>query len=275
VSLPVHPEHSFPDEVSYSELSLLADCEEKWRRIYWPGPDQVEHEKSQKMLLGTILGACCDAFWAGESWEAEWCRLKEDETTVDEETWTTADWLMRRYEKHYADETKPTVVRNEVELKADLMGVTLVGHLDQLWETTSGRRWLVERKSTGKMNQTADFQMISPQVSLYHWLAVENGLDPYGVVTDLIHTYMWKRDAHKHPTSDTCRMLFQDRTEDQISGALVWANRLIQRRKYLLQMPGGIVRNLSWRCDQCVAKQECWDDLSLGGGTPVLVRSDA
>lgn len=270
--LPVHPEHAFPGEVSYSELALLASCEEKWRYVY---AEKLEHETSQKMMLGTILGVVADAYWQGRSIAQAFEKLEHGETRVDEKTWDDAHWLMHRYVLHYDDQVKPKLVQNEVELRANLMGVTLVAHLDQLWETPSGKRWLVERKSTGKLNQTADFQLVSPQHSLYKWIAEENGIDIYGVVSDLIYTYHWKRDEHKHPTSDTCKMLFIDRTEDQVSGALVWARKLIDRRKHLLRVPADATLNLSaLTCNRCVAHDECWDRLSFPRDNVTVVDDD-
>jgi hypothetical protein len=259
MTLPIHPQHPLT-EASYSELSLLAHCEHKWKAVYVDG---LEHETSEKMKLGTILGVCASAYWADGHWGQAFDDLRAGEDSVAEATWDAAKFLMSRYDQHYALEDRPKVVQSEVELKGDFMGTTLVGHVDQLWETPSGKRWLVERKTTGRLKQAEAFQMVSPQVSLYHWLAEENGLEIYGVVTDLIYTYVWKRDAHKHPTSDTCKMIFQDRTDAQVSGALSWARRLVDRKKHLLRMPANTVRNLGYHCDGCIAQEDCWEDLSF------------
>lgn len=263
--LPVHPRHRFPEEVSYSELSMLASCEEKWRRLYMEA--DLESQPTTAMKLGTIMGELCDAWWLTGSWEDRFNELNDEDSDIEVEPWPTAYWLMDRYADVYGDQLeRTTVVHNELELKAELQAIddagtyrTLVGHIDQLWETPSGL-WLVERKTMRDWRNVDYLVNYSVQPSLYMWLAEQNDIPVKGVILDCLRTYRWKRD--EHAPAESVQMHFTDRTEEQVGGALGWARAVMHRREALIAGDLGLL-NLGPTCNGCVAQADCWESLAF------------
>lgn len=260
--LPVHPRHRFPEEVSYSELSTLASCEEKWRRLYMEA--DLEAQPTTAMKLGTIMGELCDSWWLTGDWIGRYSELVIANEEEDTEPWVTARWLMDRYAQVYGDELeRTTVVHSELELKAplyDAMGRTLVGHVDQLWETPSGL-WLVERKTMRDWRNVDYLVNYSVQPSLYMHLAQANDLLVKGVILDCLRTYRWKRD--EHVPAESVQMHFTDRTEEQLQGSLRWAHAVLARRDALVFNETSAVRNLGPTCNGCIAQADCWDALAF------------
>lgn len=178
---------------SYSELSTLADCEMKWLLRYG-GPEYVPSEPGVAMQKGTLVHTGVGALMKGLP-AVEIVRLMEDEAEkmgVDLQTYEDAGWLVDRYRRHYSGlMANVTVEHAEKELKAKLPGtsVTIRGFVDELW-IIDGKRWLVERKTMADWRRM-NLVTVDPQVTLYYWLAQQNGLEPYGIVFDGIRTYRW------------------------------------------------------------------------------------
>lgn len=232
------------DYTSYSELSTLAGCEQRW---YYRYVDELEDQPSAAMKLGTSMHEFADAFWRGEVFKPEF------------------SWLEQRYIDHYFEQrTHVKVIKSELELEALLPDDTkLVGHIDGYYEI-DGKLYLVERK-TMKDWRRLDSLDVDLQISLYCWLARENDIPFDGVVYDAIRTYEWKRDAH--PTSDSFQWLYLDRTAAQIDRAARWAMDVLDRRYALTadnsaELP---IRNLAAHvCGLCPYKEQCWDEMAWG-----------
>lgn len=231
------------DHTSYSELSTLAGCEQRWWYRY---VEDREDQPSDAMKLGTSMHEFADAFWC-------W-----DPLVIPPE----AEWLAERYMQHYADQRNSVkVIESEMNLEWPLGATKLVGHIDGLYKI-DGKQWLVERKTMRDWRRL-DSLDVDLQVSLYCWLARKNGIEFEGVVYDAIRTYAWKRD--EHPTSDSFQWLYLDRTDEQIDRAAQWALNLSARAHELASGELVPVRNLAAHvCGMCPYKVACWDEMAWG-----------
>jgi len=189
---------------SYSELSTLSHCERRW---YYQYVEKIRGEQSPAQLLGTLLGLCCNQFWLGRDWRDvlrdEAAETPELAGAVDldyileyaeaGDPVATAYWLMRRYEREYAD-MLPTVkvLGQEIDCRAKIPGTqqTHQAIIDELWKI--GRRtYMVERKSFGR-NDKADFVDYDPQLTNNLWVARESlGMKIDGIIWDGIYTHRW------------------------------------------------------------------------------------
>lgn len=208
-------------QTSFSELSCLAGCEERWHLRY---VDKVPDPPGWAQMKGTLLHAGAAAFWQGEDvyavvdaeHETLFPATDGGQMTDDgERMYADVVWLLERYVKHYAaDRESVKVVATELELRAKLPGttVTVLAYIDQLWEI-HGKLWLVERKSMGKWDRL-DILSVDPQLTLYDWMLRENGYEPHGICFDAIKTYRWK------PEKPTQAQLIEEAVADSDSSGL-------------------------------------------------------
>ncbi|HXJ69896.1 MAG TPA: PD-(D/E)XK nuclease family protein [Verrucomicrobiae bacterium] len=182
-------------KTSYTELSTLAECEQKWHYKY--AGEYVRTPPTENMLKGTLCHVGATALWKGESWaQAIHAYVADPKNLVEAATFdaviTDVDWLMARYVRHYGPMSQNVeVIAVEQKLSAKIPGsnFSVYGYVDEMWNV-NGKLWLVERK-TMKDWSRLDLVPVSPQETLYYWLAQANGLEPYGLVFDAIRTYRW------------------------------------------------------------------------------------
>lgn len=253
---------------SFSELSALAQCEAKWLYRY---STKLPDRPGAPLLLGSLLGWGCREMWeTGDRWddvaldEEAWRLNGESPVDWSDEPWATARWLLTRYWLRYGDEFPEGEVTSELHLTATLpSGLQLQGYFDHLIDG----HVLVERKSMkdwGRLNNL----IIDPQVSLYFWLARENGYAIDSVLYDAIKTYRWKRD--EHPPADSFQQVWLDRTEFQIERAIEWAESILARRSVIVDGAYPI-RNLGPLCNGCPFQDRCHDDLAFAPGGVIEV----
>lgn len=160
-----------PEAISYSELSTLAQCEEKWRRSYTGTREQSQ--PSAAMRLGSEIHRLVQAWWqTGEVLDSD------DETAAR---------LIDRYSKHYADNRdRAELISIEQPFCVPLpWDGWLFGYWDMMLRI-DGALWIGEIKSMGQNNML--WLSKSRQLTLYHWAAQQSGLDPAGVLLDGIVT---------------------------------------------------------------------------------------
>ncbi len=186
-------------KTSYSELSTLAECEEKWRRQY-SGP-RVKRAPSVQMATGTLVHGGVNTFWTEGSFapglDDAFEKLTEEHgggnVGTYGEAFELALWLLERYAEVYKDFTRNVeVIEVEKRLQAKVPGspFSIYGYVDRMVRI-NGKLWLVETK-TMKDWSRLDLVDVDPQQTLYFWLARENGLEPHGILFDAIRTYRWK-----------------------------------------------------------------------------------
>lgn len=208
-------------KTSYTELSTLAECEQKWSYKYG-GPEYVRTAATEAMLKGTLSHVGATAFWKGTPWtEAIAAYVVDPENAVDQSTYSAVigdvEWLMARYQRHYAPLSRNVeVIHVEKKLSAKVPGTkfSIYGYVDEMWRV-NGKLWLVERK-TMKDWSRLDLVPVSPQETLYYWLAIQNGLEPYGLVFDALRTYRW---ALEKPTQ---KQLIEEAPLNPETGAAPW-----------------------------------------------------
>jgi hypothetical protein len=183
-------------KTSYTELSVLADCEEKWKRRY-TGP-KVKNPPSLALATGLLTHGGVNTVWthgdfrtglqeAIATMTTEWPDLPVLAEAVE-----LADWLLRRYVEVYADFARNIeVIEVEKRLQAKVPGspFSIYGYVDRMVEI-NGKLWLVETK-TMKDWSRLDLVDVDPQQTLYFWLAQQNGLEPHGILFDAIRTFRW------------------------------------------------------------------------------------
>lgn len=195
-------EHTYPrtdwSTTSFSELSTLSQCEEKWDRKYRLGlPD----EAGPALQKGKLVHAGVNMLTEGVSGAnildntlSAGALMGADPETVDD-----ALWLLKRYREHYSQfmrnvEVLASEVQMDVELPFLINGrhVTLHGYADNLYRI-NGRVYLVERKTMADWSRL-DLIDVDPQVSLYDWAIKQGhvlGHEVYGILFDAIRTYRW------------------------------------------------------------------------------------
>lgn len=275
---------------SYSELSTLAQCEQKWHYRYFLGD---KDPGTVKMHLGRLIHAGARAFWStpegghfamrvSEAMRAEYeAIVKRPMTNEDllKEPWITAIWLMERYIPHYRPSfTKVKVEHEEVKLMALLEGliykdhpVWLTGYLDHIFRLNSGL-WLVERKTMGDW-QRLDLIDVDLQLTLYYWLAQQNGFDIEGILFDAIRTYRWKRD--ERPPSESFQQIWVDRTPEQVDAAMAWVQDVILRTNHLQAGWNRPIRNIGPLCKGCHFQSSCFEGLSFPTEIEMLEEDEA
>lgn len=180
---------------SYSEMSMLASCEQKWSLRY---REHLKGDDSQALQLGRLVDIGVSALLKGEDWYgllqrtvaeegADWSYVVLQDI---EGPASTADWLIRRYRDYYG--LPPQVVATQLDLTAKIPGTAQIHRaiIDELW-SVDGELWVVERKTYGR-NDRLQLVDVDPQLTLNLWVARENGYDCKGIVFDGIYTYRWK-----------------------------------------------------------------------------------
>lgn len=245
--------------IRFSEANAIAACEKKWSLEYREG---VVYDPSPAMGLGTIMHRLCEQWWETSAWRTFYDTMHATEPYLtDDDRWETAHWLMNRYVEHYTPMWSQVKVRkHELELSAQFGDVTVVGHLDGIYEWED-KLWLIERKTMSNFEPRMSQLWVDPQLSLYYWLAQENGLDVYGIWYDAIKTYRWK--TGKHPASDSFEQAFIDRTEHQVNVALTQLNSIIDRRLDLVDGGAVATYNIGPLCNGCVFRGPCFDSLGF------------
>lgn len=206
---------------SFSEMSTLASCEEKWYRRYVL---REPTETGKKAALGIALHAAEAALWEGkrmpEATRLAQAALIEDKTApMDDEMKADFTWLMNRYATHYAEDFGRVtgVEGTEMEMVAELdfpgtghLPVIVKARIDQLL-VVEHDLVLVERKSSGNKDalKTAT---VAPQFTLYWWLLQQNGYEPRELWVDHTYTYHWK------PSKPTQTQLMKT----AIAGGMTW-----------------------------------------------------
>ena len=293
---------------SYTELSTLASCEKKWEYRY-TGP-KVDTPPSPAMVKGTLLHGGTNSFWREGTYivglEEAWGEVATQyDPSPYFEAYADAEWLLERYSRVYGDLTRNAEVESvEKELTARLpCGEKLKGYVDR-FIIINGQRWLVETKSMADWSRL-DLMTVDPQLTLYYWLAQENGLEPYGILFDAIRTYRWKPEkptqaqvletAPEHilalkkteqrewaraavelhpgverPDGESFQQLWIDRTPEQVETALGWAGAVLGRRDALTSYARPI-RNIGPFCKGCAFKDQCFDEFAFPEQTIELV----
>lgn len=256
---------------SHTELSTLAQCERRWHYRYRA---RLTEPASPELQLGTMMDRAAAAFWRGDSWsdalneEAHELGLIEtapDHEYLDEvpelEPLARAVWLMRRYEKHYADtRSTVTVLGEQVELSAVVPGTSQRHRavLDAIWQLGDDL-WVVERKTYGRQDRI-NLVHVDPQLTGNLWLARANGVAARGVIWDGIYTYRWKRDAR--PPRESFQMLFLDRHDDHVAAAQRELRAAISRRAAIKR--GAVpMRNIGPLCNRCGYREKCFEGLAF------------
>lgn len=264
--LPVSGTKRWPT-IDYSSLSTLADCQWKWHRKYVLGE---QFEPSTAMRLGSLLGECCQIFYAGGAWQepiVEALRIwsaENPEATACPEWIEKASWLMGRYEQHYQDERHEIrQLGAEVRFKLRLPGRYgwLVGAIDEIWEIDK-RVWIVERKSGADFRKIdSGLFMVDPQTTLYYWAARQMGYEPWGICIDFLRTYRWKRD--EHPPEDSFRREYYDRNDEHLVAAIREAGKGLSLAKRLIGGDLEPLRNIGEHCSWCQCRNACVADLAF------------
>lgn len=204
---------------SHTELSTLAACEMKWHLRYREG---IKGEPSDALILGRLIDVAAAHFWRndGVSWKFTLAAEVVEQGLTEEipdldfiddaedlEIAARAYWLMKRYERHYADDLADVrVVGQQLDLRARIPG-TKQSHqaiIDEIWEVDN-ELWMVERKTYSR-NDSPEFADVSPQLTNNLWVARANGFDCKGIVYDGIYTYRWK------PEKPTQKQLVEERS---------------------------------------------------------------
>lgn len=183
-------------KTSYSELSVLADCEKKWSYRYMG--ERVDTPPSEAMAKGTLIHGGVNGFWSAGDWgrglEQAWEELgSRYDPAMYEQALADAEWILMRYEEVYRDLIgNAEVVYTEKRLQSKIPGTSfsLFGYVDRMVRI-AGKLWLVETK-TMKDWSRLDLITVDPQQTIYFDLASLTGYEPYGILFDAIRTYRWK-----------------------------------------------------------------------------------
>ncbi|HXJ69365.1 MAG TPA: PD-(D/E)XK nuclease family protein, partial [Verrucomicrobiae bacterium] len=155
-------------KTSYTELSTLAECEQKWHYKY--AGERPHTPPTPAMLKGTLVHVGVSAMWKGEQLYQDAIEAYVADPTNLVEPVTFAEviddvaWLMERYVRHYGAMSRNVeVIAVEKKLSAKIPGsnFTVNGYIDEMWQV-NGKLWLVERK-TMKDWSRLDLVPVSPQ----------------------------------------------------------------------------------------------------------------
>jgi len=276
-----HLAHTSEWSVSYSELNTLAQCEQRWEYNYH---QRQATAPSQAMEFGTLMHALIGEWWAtGRMRDTEVVAAEEGLSlpAVGQRSIDAAGWLRMRYMEQYGDlmaagwRLDPAMPAGEHSLMGRVDTAALPpeggegcwepGHFE-VWGTADGylldpdgKRWLVERKTMADWRRL-DLVNVTPQETLYVWLARKNGIEIEGVIFDAIKSYQWTRD--KHPPGDSFQRIELYRDQPQIDSALEWTRAILERRRalWLGTVP---IRNIGQACTGCSYQADCFDSFSF------------
>lgn len=295
------------DNTSFTELSTLAQCEQRWWYRFPAGGDS---EPSMQMLKGTIIHEGAAAFWSCPDSDVVYkAMVAAGLHDLEPQDRSDTEWLMWRYCDFYAPMVdRVRVIEHEMELKAKLPGtnITVWGHLDGVYEI-DGKLFVVERKTYGRRDRL-DLLDIDPQITLYDWLAKANGISVYGILFDGIYTRRWalekptqkalieanaedpagvrfttkqlerswaKSQVEAHPgvdraLSESFDQVWLYRTKTQVAQAQRWASDILSRRAALRRSKRP-VRNIGPLCKGCFEREQCGEELAF---TPIEIVTD-
>lgn len=239
--------------MSYSELSTLSACENKWKLTY-DTPDRERFEGTDAMALGSEMHRLLGKWWSGDS-----------DFHVSENP--TATWLMWRYADHYGtDNIEPLMMEAlEVPFAQKYRGTYIFGWMDGLVRNIdTGELWIAEFKTMGnwsKLNQLP----VDKQITLYIWAARAAGYNVKGVMYDAIRTYRWTgKNADDHLPDESFRREFVERSDEQILECLEELDSAITVKTDLRWMIRTPLRNVGTNCDWCSVMPQCYGiDLDL------------
>lgn len=286
---------------SYSELSVLAECETKWQYKYLK---RIRGEQSTAQARGSAIHEAVAQWWDEPTLYMDEINPWPEGAPDDPEEVETVEWLLRRYEEHHGpgrDAGSLRMIGHELYFEAPVPGTNVIlrGYVDGLALDLQGGMWLIERK-TMKDWQRLDLLEVDQQISLYIWLAQVIGLPVKGVIFDAIRTYRWKpekptltdievellatypkmgllskkllREKAKQvqaadpgverPAAESFHVAWLDRSPEHIAEALADVQAGAQRRA-LLANGARPQRNLGRHCGWCDHKPDCWAALSF------------
>lgn len=160
------------DSVSYSELSSLASCENRWV-LQYTGPREPSGA-TKNMQLGTEIHRLLGAWWGG-AWPES-----ED---------PTAQWVMERYIRHYGAQVDLTMKQVEAPICFRLPdGTWFFGYADGLvLNELTGEYWNVEFKSAGQLSAAVYLeQQIQQKLYVLAWRSM--GINVVGSMLDVLCT---------------------------------------------------------------------------------------
>lgn len=259
--------------ISHSGLELLTSCERAWAFKY---RDKLPDTPGPSQLRGTLLHRLQAEWWEYGDWPALaeeqgqlWIAENPEASSLPD-WFTTAVWLMERYERHYHLERPEGDVRDEWEVlsveirdRVRLPGKYgwLVFVLDLVHRhRETGKLWVRDWKSSGKKNAMDDFYTWSPQVSLYFWAAQQLKLEPWGLIIDFAYSYRWKADR---PTSETFELRWLDRGPEQLEQAVLEAMAGMDRARSILRGARPL-RSVRDHCSWCPYRDPCRMELAFG-----------
>lgn len=293
------------DVTSFTELSLLADCEQKWAFRYIDG-DRTEQSPAQRK--GSWLHQLIAAWRQGDETvamariQAEW-EVNPPDPQLEEDTL----WLFNRYKAFYGPQHRPRIAATELRLVHPLpyTDLTVVTYIDEMVHLPSGL-WAVERKSMRDWRRLNTLD-VDPQVSLVLWQLREEGWPVKGLLYDAIRTYRWKpkrrtlreiegelrtqglvgKDLKEQaklvqsiepgteaPLADSFRLLPQTRTDYEIESALAEARKGVLRRAML---GAGLapMRSIGFHCDNCDYRYKCFTNMGFDLDLTIVGDDDA
>jgi PD-(D/E)XK nuclease superfamily protein len=258
--------------ISHSSLSMLTACERQWAFKY---RDKLEAPPTSAMRKGSIFHRLWGAYWGAApqinpewAWQeetreigAEWLAEHPDATGWPTEL-DDMIWLFSRYVEHYGGTAEGWAVEGiEVPFRVKLPGKYgwLVGYYDMLLRDPEGRLWIVELKTMGDFERLESYCW-DPQLSIYYWVAREQGLNPWGLLLDAARTYRWKADR---PTAESFERRWLDRNETHLEMAVREAVAGLVRAKALLRGDYPL-RNVKRDCGWCPYNVPCREELTFG-----------
>lgn len=276
-----------PDSFSYSELSSLAECENKWALQYTG--DRERFPATPSMARGTDIHKQWGAWWTGGNWE------DTDDPTVL--------WLMRRYAQHYATSTLHLEMRQVEPLiwfqHPD--GSWFFGYADGLvYDSSTGEYWNAECKSASQLSAAVWLeQQIQQKLYVLAWRSM--GVPVVGSMLDVLcttgadqiepqadaykrHRAAGKSTAEANELKRTDRLKVElpltesfDRrwlrySDEELNGSLAEAHSAMSRRKDLRSGYLTPMRSVGWSCDRCFVQPQCFN---LDVGDVIAADDDA
>lgn len=258
--------------ISFTSLSMLAQCERKWAFKYRDG---LELTPTPAMSKGSLFHRLWRSWWETGDWENEaryaadeWAAAISSEEMVTEIPAWMSDmhWLMERYAARYASQRNTVeVVGAEVPFMLRLPGKYgwLHGYFDAIFRIED-RIWITELKTMGDWDSLESYAW-DPQVTLYYWAAQEMGYEPWGILLDAARTYRWKQPRS---VEDSFQQRWMDRNDEHLQMALRDAVAGLERARGLLRGADPL-RNVSRDCNYCPFRDPCRAEMAFG---PVAVN---
>lgn len=266
-----------PFHLSASSIDRFGQCEQRW--LYNRDIGESELAKSDPLELGTLMHRLLQAWWAGQSWRAEWSAALDEVAGWDlsfepPEIFKRAEWLMERYDAHYGLSPEGVVsYRSEVEFDVPLDGnkLRVRGYIDGLVQFEDGV-WVDEYKTMGRWGRE-NRAHYDPQLGLYLYAAKEMGYDPQGARFHAVSTYRYKGKKHvaedgteswdEAPTSKQFKRIEVPYNQGFVDECVENARRVAARAKDLVVSPELAVKTVSDHCQWCPYYRPClrsWEE---------------